>query len=215
MLWPDDLGGSAGLENCPDSVSADMALCVVESRGEEDTVEKQPDGPVVSTRVRTRALLSDSAMLNGMSSVASMSRSMIGWEHRTSREEKSMSPMKGTSPPSAATPAPRERRHEAATKSDTAPGSASPVDKYPTRASAILRRRSDDSIDEFSNLALHVFGRLPTCPLPNLAELTSERRRTHTKGVPKWDTSQPMHRSETGPEAGSCGLSHRLPNGRS
>src|SRR5829696_7203556 len=167
---------------------------------------------VLSTRVRTRALLSDSAMLKGMSSVASMSRSMIGWEHRTSREEMSMSSMKGTSPPSAATPAPRERRHEAATKSDTAPGSASPVDKYPTRASATLRRRSDDSIDDFSNLALHVRAQPPTCPLPNLAALTWERRRTHTKCVPKWDRSQRVHRSETDPEAGSCGLSHGLPN---
>src|ERR1700675_3845401 len=45
MLWPDDLGGPAGLENCPDTVSADMTLCVVESRGEGDIVEKQPDGP--------------------------------------------------------------------------------------------------------------------------------------------------------------------------
>ena len=101
---------------------------------------------VVSTRARTRALLSDSAMLKGMSSVASMSRSMIGREYRTSREEMSISPTKGTSPRSAATPAPRERRHEAATKSDTAPGSASPVDKYSIRASAIVRRRTDDSI---------------------------------------------------------------------
>src|SRR6185312_17473590 len=57
-----------------------------------------------------------------------------------------ISPTKGTSPRSAATPAPRERRHEAATKSDTAPGSASPVDKYSIRASAIVRRRTDDSI---------------------------------------------------------------------
>src|SRR5258708_5376344 len=45
MLWPDDLDGSAGLESCPDTISADMALCVVESRGKEDTVEKQPNGP--------------------------------------------------------------------------------------------------------------------------------------------------------------------------
>ena len=45
MLWPDDLGGSAGLESCSDTIGADMALSVVESRGEEDTVEKQPDGP--------------------------------------------------------------------------------------------------------------------------------------------------------------------------
>src|SRR6185295_17099780 len=45
MLWPDDVGRSARLESCPYTISADMALCVVESRGEEDTVEKQPDGP--------------------------------------------------------------------------------------------------------------------------------------------------------------------------
>src|ERR1700730_581107 len=45
MLWPDDLGGSAGLKNGPDTVSADMTLCVVESRGEGDIVEKQPDRP--------------------------------------------------------------------------------------------------------------------------------------------------------------------------
>jgi hypothetical protein len=45
MLWPDDVGGSAGLENCPDTIGADMPLCVVKSRGEGDTVEKQPDGP--------------------------------------------------------------------------------------------------------------------------------------------------------------------------
>jgi len=47
---------------------------------------------------------------------------------------------------------------------------------------------------------------LPSCPLRNLAELTSDRPRTHTKPVPKWDRSQPMHRSDTDPEAGSCGL---------
>src|ERR1700757_2640821 len=45
MLWPDDVGGSAGLKNGPDTVSADMTLCVVESRGERDTVEEQPDRP--------------------------------------------------------------------------------------------------------------------------------------------------------------------------
>ena len=139
---------------------------------------------VVSARARTRALLSDSAMLKGMSSVASMSRSMIGREYRTSREEMSISPTKGTSPRSAATPAPRERRHEAATKSDTAPGSASPVDKYSIRASAVVRRRTDDSIGILQRRTTRVRP-LPSCPLRNLAELTSDRPRTHTKRVPK------------------------------
>src|ERR1700687_2181832 len=45
VLWPYDRGGSAGLENGPATVSADVTLCVVESRGEGDIVEKQPDGP--------------------------------------------------------------------------------------------------------------------------------------------------------------------------
>src|ERR1700731_3506059 len=87
----------------------------------------------------------------------------------------STSPMKGTSPPSAATPAPRERRHDAATKSDTAPWSASPVDRYPTRASATLKRRSDDSIDG-SPTSHYMFDQPPTCPLPTLAELRETGR---------------------------------------
>ncbi len=157
MLWPDDLGGPAGLENCPDTVSADMTLCVVESRGEGDVVEKQPDGPGgVDARENPRLVVGQRD---------AMSRSMIGWEHRSNREEMSTSPIKGTSPPSAATPAPRERRHDAATKSDTAPGSAAPVDRYPRRASATLKRRSDDSIDG-SPTSHYVFDQPPTCRLP-------------------------------------------------
>jgi len=41
----------------------------------------------LSTRVSNRALLSVTAMLSGMSAVSSLSRSMIGREQRTSRDE--------------------------------------------------------------------------------------------------------------------------------
>ena len=127
MLWPDDLSGSAGLESCSDTIGTDMALCVVESRGEEDSVEKQPDAPggvnaCENPRFVVRQRDAQGNVLGGIDEPID-----IGREYRTSREEMSISPTKGTSPRSAATPAPRERRHEAATKSDTAPGSASPV----------------------------------------------------------------------------------------